>query len=289
MIEDGVPEVLRHDRLGHQMHGIQATYSHVSQRMRDELRRALQRRWETALDERARCARVPPSRCSTTCWPPAGSGEQVPSPKYLPRWERPSLPERGKGPLTCVELRGFEPLTPSMRTARGKIANGRRRGQRVNRRRLRPLLAGVVAVLRCCTKMHGVGRSGARPRVPSLAAYPQSHNDLSDFAPPAGSRRAAVVPPAWGVFRPRSEKALPAPSPSRMTASLTGCQQVDAYVSICSSQTVSVKGARVWPVSCIGPGARGAVALSGKSGSSCCPPKARSGPPRFGSRREAGG
>jgi hypothetical protein len=60
MIEDGIPEVLRHDRLGHQMKGIQATYSHVSHLMREELRRALQRRWETALDDRiAMCPHSP--------------------------------------------------------------------------------------------------------------------------------------------------------------------------------------------------------------------------------------
>jgi integrase len=60
MIEDGIPEVLRHDRLGHQMQGIQATYSHVSQSMRERLKQALQRRWETALDERiTMCPRSP--------------------------------------------------------------------------------------------------------------------------------------------------------------------------------------------------------------------------------------
>jgi len=60
MIEDGIPEVLRHDRLGHRMKGIQAPYSHVSQSMPEELKRALQRRWEEALDERiAMCPRSP--------------------------------------------------------------------------------------------------------------------------------------------------------------------------------------------------------------------------------------
>lgn len=52
MIEDGIREVLQHDRLGHEMPGIAATYSHVSDQMRNQLKRALQARWETALDQR---------------------------------------------------------------------------------------------------------------------------------------------------------------------------------------------------------------------------------------------
>jgi integrase len=54
MIEDQIAEVLQHDRLGHEMDGIKSTYSHVSESMRDKLKKALQTRWETALDERAR-------------------------------------------------------------------------------------------------------------------------------------------------------------------------------------------------------------------------------------------
>jgi hypothetical protein len=38
-------------RLGHEMAGIAATYSHVSDQMREELKRALQARWEAALDQ----------------------------------------------------------------------------------------------------------------------------------------------------------------------------------------------------------------------------------------------
>jgi integrase len=54
MIEDDIPEVLQHDRLGHEMDGIKSTYSHVSQSMRENLKRVLQTRWEAALDERAK-------------------------------------------------------------------------------------------------------------------------------------------------------------------------------------------------------------------------------------------
>ncbi|MEU8804437.1 hypothetical protein [Spirillospora sp. NPDC048819] len=53
MAEDGVPEVLQADRLGHVVPGIRGVYTHVSDGMRDELKAKLQRRWESALGERA--------------------------------------------------------------------------------------------------------------------------------------------------------------------------------------------------------------------------------------------
>lgn len=54
MDEDRVPEILKHDRLGHTMPGIGGTYAHVSEWMRAELVELLQKRWETALERRAR-------------------------------------------------------------------------------------------------------------------------------------------------------------------------------------------------------------------------------------------
>ncbi|NED56165.1 hypothetical protein G3I24_35455, partial [Micromonospora aurantiaca] len=39
MAEDGVPEVLQADRLGHIVPGIRGVYTHVSDAMRDELKR----------------------------------------------------------------------------------------------------------------------------------------------------------------------------------------------------------------------------------------------------------
>jgi integrase len=53
MAEDGIPEVLQADRLGHIVPGIRGVYTHVSDTMRNELKIKLQHRWETALDERA--------------------------------------------------------------------------------------------------------------------------------------------------------------------------------------------------------------------------------------------
>jgi hypothetical protein len=52
MAEDGIPEILQADRMGHSVPGIRGVYSHVSDRMRTELVEALQRRWEHALAER---------------------------------------------------------------------------------------------------------------------------------------------------------------------------------------------------------------------------------------------
>jgi len=47
------PEVLSHERLGHQLGGIGGRYSHVTPMMRDELMGQLTERWNQALDARA--------------------------------------------------------------------------------------------------------------------------------------------------------------------------------------------------------------------------------------------
>ena len=46
MAEDGIPEILAEQRLGHQVPGMRGLYAHASQRMRDELTADLQARWE---------------------------------------------------------------------------------------------------------------------------------------------------------------------------------------------------------------------------------------------------
>jgi hypothetical protein len=53
MDEDGIPEVLKTERMGHEMPGMQGVYGHVSRAMRTDLQAALQRRWEASLRERA--------------------------------------------------------------------------------------------------------------------------------------------------------------------------------------------------------------------------------------------
>ena len=52
-LEDGIPEILAELRLGHEVPGMRGLYSHVSAKMRDELKAALQARWEESLRERA--------------------------------------------------------------------------------------------------------------------------------------------------------------------------------------------------------------------------------------------
>ena len=56
MDEDGIPEVLKTERMGHEMPGMHGVYGHVSPAMRAELKAALQERWETSLRDRARSA-----------------------------------------------------------------------------------------------------------------------------------------------------------------------------------------------------------------------------------------
>lgn len=52
MAEDGIPEILQADRLGHEVPGMRGVYTHVSDEMRKQLMEALQRRWEATLDKR---------------------------------------------------------------------------------------------------------------------------------------------------------------------------------------------------------------------------------------------
>jgi hypothetical protein len=54
MDEDGIPEILKTERLGHDMPGMHGVYGHVSGAMRAHLKDSLQERWENALRERLR-------------------------------------------------------------------------------------------------------------------------------------------------------------------------------------------------------------------------------------------
>ena len=49
-----IPEILRSERMGHEVPGMRGVYGHVSPAMRAELTAALQERWEASLRERAR-------------------------------------------------------------------------------------------------------------------------------------------------------------------------------------------------------------------------------------------
>jgi hypothetical protein len=53
MTEDRIPEILGELCLGHEVPGMRGLYSHASDRMREELKEALQSRWEESLRKRA--------------------------------------------------------------------------------------------------------------------------------------------------------------------------------------------------------------------------------------------
>ncbi len=53
MAEDGIPDILAERRLGHEVPGMRGLYTHVSDRMRATLTKALQARWEDSLRDRA--------------------------------------------------------------------------------------------------------------------------------------------------------------------------------------------------------------------------------------------
>ena len=162
--EDGTPEILAEQRLGHEVPGMRGLYAHASERMRDELKNALQARWEDSL--RARAAIHPHSpvplfdellepfraqtRESAEQMTPRGT-RQEPTTRVTTPGEREKLisqipPRPAKDPTPrvrmgpkqrasdlarhqnqAVELRGFEPLTPSMRT---RCATGLRHSPR---------------------------------------------------------------------------------------------------------------------------------------------------------------
>ena len=149
MAEDGIPEILAEQRLGHDVPGMRGLYTHVSDTMRHDLTAKLQARWETSLKARAAIhPRSPlplldellaPYRAKPRSRAPArqpGGGHprrhppREPGKDDLPNSSQPGedepaqgqKPARLKGVLpgqkakSWVELRGFEPLTPSMRT-----------------------------------------------------------------------------------------------------------------------------------------------------------------------------
>jgi hypothetical protein len=58
MDEDQIPDVLKSERLGHDEPGMRGVYGHVSPAMRDELKAALQARWEDSLRQRAALSSV---------------------------------------------------------------------------------------------------------------------------------------------------------------------------------------------------------------------------------------
>jgi len=56
MDEARIADVLKSERMGHEVPGMHGVYGHVSSAMREELKTALQERWEVSLRERERLA-----------------------------------------------------------------------------------------------------------------------------------------------------------------------------------------------------------------------------------------
>ncbi len=152
MAEDSLPEILAEQRLGHEVSGMRGLYAHASDRMRDDLKAALQARWLDSLRARAAIAphspvplldellapiraqvrrqtRAPAKQMTPSVTrkapPKRGDREQMIS-QIPPRTAADPTPGTGMGSSQRaselakhqnqrVELRGFEPLTPSMR------------------------------------------------------------------------------------------------------------------------------------------------------------------------------
>ena len=164
MAEDGIPEILAEHRLGHEVPGMRGLYAHTSDRMREDLKHALQARWEDSLHDRAALHERSPVPLLDELLAPfrpqdrgmrgggtrdsGASGQPAPE-RVTPRDTQPDGPTPGgrekmisqippnqaenpspgsrlglkerasdlvRDQIPGVELRGFEPLTPSMRT-----------------------------------------------------------------------------------------------------------------------------------------------------------------------------
>jgi hypothetical protein len=114
MAEDGIPQILAEQRLGHQVPGMRGLYAHASARMRDDLKAALQARWEDSL--RARAAISPhspvalldellaPSR-ARTCQParaPRATRQQTPAPEAREKMISQIPPKQPEGPTPAL-------------------------------------------------------------------------------------------------------------------------------------------------------------------------------------------
>ena len=80
MAEDGISEILAEQRLGHQVPGIRGLYAHASDRMRDDLKHALQTRWNISLhatpgDREKMISEIPPNRPKRPARPTLGIRE----------------------------------------------------------------------------------------------------------------------------------------------------------------------------------------------------------------------
>ena len=85
MAEDGIPEILSEQRLGHEVPGMRGLYAHASDRMRDELKAALQARWEDPSGSAPPSTPTPPCRSSTNSSPHSATRPKQPTQKHSAR------------------------------------------------------------------------------------------------------------------------------------------------------------------------------------------------------------
>jgi hypothetical protein len=112
MDEDGISEILKIERMGHEMPGMHGVYGHVSPAMRATLKAALQARWEDSLRKRAQlCPRsiVPTLDALLAAYrqAPAKIRSQL-APKIGHRRSERRGPRPYLRPLTCQKLGGAE-------------------------------------------------------------------------------------------------------------------------------------------------------------------------------------
>ena len=196
MAEDGIPEILAEQRLGHQVPGMRGLYAHASARMRDELKAALQARWEDSL--RARAAISPHSPVplldellapfrARTCQParaPRATRQQAPAPEDREKMISQIPPKHPEGPTPALRV---EPVLRAADLARYQESGSGARGTRTPD----PVLAKHV--------LFQLSYSPARraPRVPATRGRP---GRLS----PEGARRAPLPVGAPPGRQPRA-------------------------------------------------------------------------------------
>jgi hypothetical protein len=95
MAEDGIPEILAEQRLGHQVPGMRRLYAHASGRMRDDLKHALQARWEDSLRDRAAIAPRSPVPLLDGLLAPLRAAAQPPANQTAPGETPRHQPSRG--------------------------------------------------------------------------------------------------------------------------------------------------------------------------------------------------
>jgi hypothetical protein len=95
-MEDGIPEILAEQRLGHQVADMRGLYAHASDRMRDDLKQALQARWQESLNDRADINGHSPVPLLDELLAPLRVEKRNPAEQTTPRWTVHQRPATGR-------------------------------------------------------------------------------------------------------------------------------------------------------------------------------------------------